>query len=242
MMKQIVERPKAISSLLSDFLVTLVKNYEDPERYYKIEKENEELKKELEELRAQMENERKLNAELRMQLTGITAMLTTTQKKRFVGWLNLRQGAGWTEYPISTNFIPIPYGPDDEFIDNLIKGAVAIRILGPSYTPSEGTYYALTKIIDGTNNTFDLLLSHISEIDSEIIELNKEVSNIKNEVTLLKLNPPQPKKEIVKIEPPPKMSMEEEIKYLESKGYKITPPCDEDCVRRIVEEKKIFHY
>jgi len=238
MMRQIVEKPKAISPTLSEFLIELVKNYEDPERYYKIEKENEELKRELEELKEDIENERKLNGELRMQLTGVSAMLTNTQMKRFVEWLNLRQGAGWTEYPTSTSFIPIPYGPDDEFIENLVKGAVAIRMLSPSSAPPEGTYYTLTKIIDLTNNIFNLLLFHISENYSEIIELNKEVNKLKNDVMLLKLAPQQSKEEIVKIETSPEMSTEEKIKYLESQGYKITPPCNEDCVRRIVEESK----
>ncbi len=234
--------PDKLADRILEFLATVIEHYEDPDRLERVEKENEKLKQENNKLKAELEEKDAFIEEYRMQLSGMSTMLTSLQYKRFVDWNNMRYSSGWStltpEQAKQAYFVPIPYNRDDEMFEHMLETAAVIKMTEITFGSNEGV--PSSAFINFGMETISLLRIFQRDIASNyknIIELWKGMVDLQLEllrVVYIVLTQQNRSKQIIEVKLPPQQN----DKYLESKGYKITPPCDEDCVRRIVKEKK----
>ena len=234
--------PDKLADRILEFLATVIEHYEDPDRLERVEKENEKLKQENKELKEKLEEKDAFIEEYKMQLSGMSTMLTSLQYKRFVDWNNLRYSSGWStltpEQAKQAYFVPIPYNRDDEMFEHVLETAAAIKMTEITFGSNEEVSSSL--FINFGMETISLLRIFQRDIASNyknIIELWKGMVDLQLEllrVVYIVLTQRNRAKQIIEVKLPPQQQDE----YLESQEYNITPPCDEDFVRKIVEEGK----
>ncbi len=234
--------PDKLADRILEFLITVIEHYEDPDRLERVEKENEKLKQKNKELREKLKEKDAFIEEYKMQLSGMSTMLTSLQYKRFVDWNNLRYSSGWStltpEQAKQAYFVPIPYNRDDEMFEHMLETAATMKMTEITFGSNEGVPSSL--FINFGMETISLLRIFQRDIASNyknIIELWKGMVDLQLEllrVVYIVLTQQNRAKQIIEV----KLPSQQNDEYLESQEYNITPPCDEDCVRKIVEESK----
>ena len=241
--------PNKLTDRILEFLVTVTEHYEYPNRLERLEKENERLKQENKELKAELEEKNAFIEEYRMQLSGMSTMLTSLQYKRFVDWNNLRYTYDWSPLPLEhaqqAYFVPIPYNSNDEMFEHMLETAATLKMVDITFGSNEGFDPSpFIKFGVKVTSLLEILQRSIESNAKDIIELRGRIGELQHEVLQLarRVYTQHSSKQIIEVKLPPQqqdtMTTTQQIEYLESQGYKITPPCDEDCVRRIAEENK----